>query len=136
MIGADFVDVIIDLLDRLGDGQAQLAELEAERPPGDPEEPRGLELVAAGRLEDQGQEESVDLPVDVLIEIFRDVLQPLREEGLDGGRHPGPKTTARAWRAGRRRSRAGMPAISTGPVTFSSACFSTLCSSRIFPGQE
>lgn len=71
-------------LDRLGDRKAQLAQLDPERPAGDPEDPRRLELVTPGRLEHERQEMLVDLAMDVLVEILLAVFHPQAKERLDG----------------------------------------------------
>ena len=116
-------------------GQAQLAEPQPERPPRDPQEPGGLELVAAGRPEHQRQEEPVELPVDLLVELLAAVLQPLPEEGLDSQTPLVVRRSPRGVVRGPPRDSGRNAGTRTGPVARSSACFSTLCSSRMLPGQ-
>ena len=77
---SDSIILVVDRLDDLRDREAELAELEPERPAGNPEDSSRLELVAPGRSKYQRQEMLVDLGMDVLVEVFLAFLHPPEEE--------------------------------------------------------
>ena len=72
--------IVVDRLDDLRDREAELAELEPERPAGNPEDSSRLELVAPGRSKHQRQEMLVELGMDVLVEAFLAFLHPSEKE--------------------------------------------------------
>jgi hypothetical protein len=65
-----------------GDVQSQILELHAQGPPGDAEQEGGSGLVAASVLQDAGQHEPVQLPVDLRVQVAGVGAKPLAEERL------------------------------------------------------
>src|SRR5262249_54728520 len=61
--------VLLDRFDGLGDAQGQFAEPAPQGFAGDPEPAGGLVLTPAGVLENTGQEESIDVPVNLGVQI-------------------------------------------------------------------
>ena len=79
-VGGDSKGVVLVPLDGFRVGQAQLAEFRPERHPRHPQDPGGLELVAAGRLEHQRQEELLDSSERLLIELIAAALEPVPDK--------------------------------------------------------
>ena len=99
-------------------------------------------------IEHARQQESIDEVAGVRVEVAAALAEALSHEGLDIERHRREGGRAARSRRGADSSADGADAaavrgastgrnagISTGPVDRSNACFSTLCSSRMFPGQ-
>ena len=61
--------VFLDRFDGLGNAQGQLAESTPQGFPGDPEPPGGSMLTPTGVLQNPGQEKSINVPVDLGMQI-------------------------------------------------------------------
>ena len=117
------------------DEQSQVAKFVSQGFSGNAQQAGGFLLIALRILQDARQEEPVHLTVGFGVEVLHPGRQPLADESFQAevGTAPGaagrgplgvPVNSGR--KAGRR----------IGPLARSKACFRTLCSSRILPGQE
>jgi hypothetical protein len=115
--------------------QAYVLELRAQGPPGDAQQKGGALLIPAGVLQDVGEHEPIQLPVDLPVHVAGIGAKPLADERLRIEVTPGAGAGA-AGSAGASGSSGRKSGSRTGPWARRIACFSTLCSSRTFPGQK
>ena len=114
--------------------QAQVAEFEAQGLAGDAQQEGGLVLIPPGVLQDAGQQQPVQLAVGLRVQVADVGPEPLAD---DERLRPGssPRRRRRGGFAGPSRDSGRKAGSRTGPLARSSACFRTLCSSRMLPGQ-
>ena len=104
--------------------------------PGYPQQEGGLLLVEVGVLQDAGEQEAIQLPQGRLVQVTRIGAKPPVDERFQIDASPLGRHRARRARQAASRNSGRTSGSRTGPWDRRIACFSTLCTSRRFPGQE
>jgi len=112
------------------DVQYQLTGLLGQGSTGGPEQEGGPVLVPAGVVQDAGEQQPVQLSVGLRVQVAG--VGPSRWRRNASGSRPPPRGAGERGGSGSSGRKSGSR---TGPWARSSARFSTLCNSRMLPGQ-